>query len=170
MSAASIMLHISRTCSCYSVLDKHEFRVDRGEATVTATAVLWLQNKPNLSPTVMTNFWKQTARENLRTSGNASHQRAHPNCWTALPHPVLCWHADLAEVLKGIRALAPNSPDIAVAMDSNQQLVDNYIKVVLLALQASLTSVMSVHCCTTKPNPPHFMHHFVTLKYRLWPP
>ena len=39
--------------------------------------------------------------------------------------------ADLAEVMKGIRALAPNSPDIAVAIHSNQSLVDNYIKVSL---------------------------------------
>ena len=49
---------------------------------------------------------------------------------------MLCWRADLAEVLKGVRALAPNDPDIAVAMDSNQQLVDNYIKVTLFSLQA----------------------------------
>ncbi len=38
-------------------------------------------------------------------------------------------NADLAEAMKGIRALAPNSPDIAVAIDSNQSLVDNYVKV-----------------------------------------
>ena len=38
-------------------------------------------------------------------------------------------HADLVAGMKGIRALAPNCPDIAVALDSNQNLVDNYIKV-----------------------------------------
>lgn len=37
--------------------------------------------------------------------------------------------ADLADAIKGIRALAPNSPDIAIAIDSNQSLVDNYVKV-----------------------------------------
>lgn len=31
--------------------------------------------------------------------------------------------------MKGIKALVPNSSDIAVALDSNQSLVDNYVKV-----------------------------------------
>ena len=56
-----------------------------------------------------------------------------PYCWLFSLLSTLCfvcWHADVAEVFKGIRALAPNSPDIAVAADSNQHLVDNYVKVI----------------------------------------
>lgn len=61
----------------------------------------------------------------------------HCNCHS-LTLCFWCCHADVAEVFKGIRALAPNSPDIAVAADSNQHLVDNYVKVVLATLQAHL--------------------------------
>ena len=52
--------------------------------------------------------------------------------------------ADLAEVMKGIRALAPNSPDIAVAIDSNQSLVDNYVKVSLQIQHGN--SAKSIQC------------------------
>ena len=91
--------------------------------------------------------------------GGTSHQS---KCWTAFLHPVLFWDADLAEGMKGIKALAPNNPDIAVAMDSNKQLVDNYIKVTLFALQASLTLLMSVFFCTRNPDLLHCIHQFVT--------
>ena len=41
----------------------------------------------------------------------------------------MIWVADLTEVVKAIAALAPKAPEIAVSIDSNQSLVDNYIKV-----------------------------------------
>lgn len=55
--------------------------------------------------------------------------------------------ADLAEVMKGIRALAPNSPDIAVAIDSNQSLVDNYVKVSLQIQHEIAANHLSVSSC-----------------------
>ncbi|DBA88301.1 TPA: hypothetical protein ACH3X1_016771 [Trebouxia sp. C0004] len=53
--------------------------------------------------------------------------------------------SDLAEVMKGIRALAPNSPDIAVAIDSNQSLVDNYIKAFFLTSPSDLQHWVQTH-------------------------
>lgn len=45
-------------------------------------------------------------------------------------------HADLAEVTKAIAALAPKTPEIAVCINSNQSLVENYVKVIQPALSA----------------------------------
>lgn len=38
-------------------------------------------------------------------------------------------YADLEEVVKAIRMLAPKTPQIVASLASNQNLVDNYIKV-----------------------------------------
>ncbi|KAL0023872.1 hypothetical protein WJX79_002364 [Trebouxia sp. C0005] len=53
--------------------------------------------------------------------------------------------SDLAEVMKGIKALAPNSPDIAVAMDSNQSLVDNYVKAFFVTSPSDLQHWVQTH-------------------------
>ncbi|KAL3152495.1 hypothetical protein ABBQ32_001530 [Trebouxia sp. C0010 RCD-2024] len=53
--------------------------------------------------------------------------------------------ADVAEVFKGVRALAPNSPDIAVAADSNQHLVDNYVKAFFVTSPTDLQHWVATH-------------------------
>ena len=151
-----------------------ELRVGRGGAAVTAQIALWCQTKQNFSLTVMLHLRQKALMvlymsaithlvkvflPSVRSAATSPAVLGVSHCHQLLlsiPHPALCWHADLAEVLKGIRALAPNSPDIAVALDSNQQLVDNYVKVIVFALQACLATVVSVHCRITKPNPLQF--------------
>jgi len=94
-----------------------------------------------------TGSWNQ----HLKPTKQDSETKIELSC--AGTHVVMApWHAvvfiaDLAEVMKGIRALAPNSPDIAVAIDSNQSLVDNYVQVSLQIQHEIAANHLSVSSC-----------------------
>lgn len=50
------------------------------------------------------------------------------NTFQQLCHAWCCGGADFAEVVKAMRALAPRVSEIAVSMESNESLVNNYIQ------------------------------------------